>query len=82
MRYIALGSPVMDCHECARTGTELTAVAVCRFCSVALCKDHLVEAFHGRTVPQYGCDHHPERPFPPVIVIVPVSAAPRTHRAA
>ena len=36
----------MDCHECARTGTERTAVATCRFGSVAQCKDHLVAAFH------------------------------------
>ena len=28
----------MDCHECARTGTARTAIAVCRFCSVGLCK--------------------------------------------
>ncbi len=72
----------MDCHECARTGTERTAVAVCRFCSVALCKDHLVAAFHSRTIPQYGCQHHPERPFSPVIAAIPAASPPRTHRAA
>ncbi len=72
----------MDCHECARAGTERIAVATCRFCSVGLCKDHLVEAFHSRTIPQYGCEHHPERPFPPVVASAPASLVPPTHRAA
>ncbi len=53
----------MNCHECARIGTERVAVSLCRFCRVALCKDHLVASFHSDTVPQYACDHHPERAF-------------------
>ena len=53
----------MICHECAREGLTAAAVSHCRFCFVGLCKDHLVAAFHGETVPQYGCDHHPERAF-------------------
>ena len=32
----------MDCHECAAIGMERTAGSTCRFCSVSLCKDHLV----------------------------------------
>ena len=55
----------MNCHECARIGTERVAVSLCRFCSVALCKDHLVASFRSDTVPQYACDHHPERAFVP-----------------
>ncbi len=55
----------MICHECAREGLTTAAVSHCRFCFVGLCKDHLVASFHGDTVPQYGCDHHPERVFAP-----------------
>ena len=72
----------MDCHECARTGTARAAVAICRFCSVGLCKGHLVAAFHSRTIPQYGCDHHPERPFPPVVAAPLTAHAVRSPRAA
>lgn len=54
----------MTCHECAREGGTTAAVGHCRFCLVGLCKDHLVASFRGRTVPQYGCDHHPELAFP------------------
>ena len=54
----------MHCHECARVGAERMAVAICRSRSVALCKDHLVSSFYSDRVPQYGCDHHPDRPFP------------------
>ena len=54
----------MHCHECARMGGERMAVSICRSCLVALCKDHLVSSFYSDRVPQYGCDHHPDRPFP------------------
>ena len=50
----------MICHECAREGLTTAAISHCRFCFVGLCKDHLVASFHRDTVPQYGCDHHPE----------------------
>ena len=53
----------MYCHECARDGLKRVAVSVCRYCSVALCKDHLVAAFRSQRL--YTCDHHPERPFAP-----------------
>lgn len=53
----------MNCHECARVGRDVAAVSGCRFCKVGLCKDHLVASFQSATVPQYGCEHHPERPF-------------------
>lgn len=72
----------MDCHECARTGTERAAVGICRFCSVGLCKDHLVAAFHARTVPQYGCDHHPEQAFAPAAAAASAALIAPTHRAA
>ena len=72
----------MNCHECARTGADQVAVSICRFCSVGLCKEHLVAAFHARTIPQYGCDHHPERAFPPVVAAAPAVLVPQTHRAA
>jgi hypothetical protein len=54
----------MKCHECARAGRQTAAVSGCRFCMVGLCKDHLVASFQGATVPQYGCEDHPERAFP------------------
>jgi hypothetical protein len=55
----------MICHECARAGLTAVAIGHCRFCFVGLCKDHLVASFCGATVPQYGCDHHPELAFAP-----------------
>ena len=53
----------MICHECAREGRESAAVGECRFCHVGLCKEHEVTSLRGAPVPQYGCEHHPERPF-------------------
>ena len=53
----------MNCHECAATGVARTADAICRFCSVGLCKDHLVASFHSTTATLYACDHHPEQPY-------------------
>ena len=51
----------MDCHECAIVGKERPAVALCRFCSVALCLDHLAEAVcDASSVPQYACRHVPD----------------------
>jgi len=55
----------MNCHECARDGLMTAAISHCRFCLVGLCKDHLVASFHGETIPQYGCEHHPELAFTP-----------------
>ncbi len=55
----------MICHECAREGLTTAAIGHCRFCLVGLCKDHLVASFHAATIPQYGCEHHPERAFDP-----------------
>ena len=45
------------------TGLTAGAIGHCRFCLVGLCKDHLVASFRGATIPQYGCEHHPERAF-------------------
>ena len=72
----------MDCHECAESGSVRSAVAVCRFCMVGLCKDHLVAAFRSRTVPQYGCDHQPDRAFRPVPVAAPQTPSVATGRGA
>ena len=55
----------MLCHECAAAATERPAVAVCRFCFVGLCKQHLVELFGARrTAPQYACTHRAAEPWP------------------
>ncbi len=59
----ALGVRQMLCHECARVGRPEPAVGACRFCSVGLCKPHLVASFESEIQPQYACDHHPDRPF-------------------
>jgi hypothetical protein len=53
----------MNCHECARRSNHTPAIGLCRSCLVALCKDHLVESHQTGVVPQYGCDHRPERSF-------------------
>lgn len=53
----------MNCHECARDGIAHVAIAECRFCHVGLCKAHLVASYQSRILPQYACNHHPERPF-------------------
>lgn len=53
----------MLCHECARRSEQKPAVGLCRFCLVGLCKDDLVAASRPLVVPQYGCEHSPERPF-------------------
>lgn len=57
----------MLCHECAREGRQQSAVAECRFCRVGLCKSYLVASFTSAMIPQYACDHHPERAFARVI---------------
>jgi len=53
----------MLCHECAGRAEQTAAVGLCRFCIVGLCKDDLVASSRSAVVPQYGCQHHPERPF-------------------
>jgi hypothetical protein len=55
----------MKCHECARIGIDRPAIGLCRFCFVGLCKAHVVASFHSDVVPQYGCNHAPERAFAP-----------------
>lgn len=59
----------MLCHECAMVGVERQAVALCKFCSVGLCKEHLMALYQQPpSVPQYSCWHNPagrpERPIP------------------
>ena len=57
----------MNCHECFMDGHERPAVALCSFCSIGLCKDHLVAALREPpTVPEYRCQHHPARPAKPL----------------
>jgi hypothetical protein len=41
-------------------GKAKAAVALCKFCSVGLCKEHLMELYRRPvTVPQYTCHHDP-----------------------
>ena len=72
----------MNCHECARAGIERPAVGVCRFCYVGLCKEHVVASFRSAVMPQYSCEHHPDREFAlPVPQSVPAMVQPirRVH---
>ena len=49
----------MNCHECARDGSERPAVAICLNCGVAMCMQHLDEerARSGPGGTQIGCGH-------------------------
>ena len=50
----------MRCHECALIGGDATAVGLCKFCFVGLCKPHLVELYRDpAVVPQFACRHRP-----------------------
>lgn len=53
----------MLCHECAAEATDRPAVAVCKFCFVGLCKEHLVEFFGETTAPQFTCAHRAGEPW-------------------
>jgi hypothetical protein len=48
----------MNCYQCAASGDERAAVAVCLNCGAGLCVDHLAEAqsyrIGGTT---FGCPH-------------------------
>ncbi len=46
----------MECYECGGT-----AVAVCRWCGVALCRKHLADSLAARSrSPTMGCTHEPQ----------------------
>lgn len=51
----------MTRHDRACQGLTTTAISHCRFSFLGRCTDHLVASFHGDTVPQHDCDHHPEQ---------------------
>jgi len=70
------------CHECARDLAERPAVALCRFCMVGLCKEHLVELHReAHTVPQLACRHRPALPFEADERGQPGARAPSPRRA-
>jgi hypothetical protein len=55
----------MLCHECWMRGEEAPAVALCRHCSVGLCKEHLVEAYrHPAASLIPSCRHRPSAAAP------------------
>ena len=72
----------MNCHECARAEVERSAVALCRHCSVGLCKDHLVEMLSSPTKPFYTCLHRPEQGFDTVPAESKGPQSTTPHRAA
>jgi hypothetical protein len=43
----------MQCYECGKP-----AVAICRWCQVALCRTHLAESLAARTGPHITWCHH------------------------
>lgn len=53
----------MNCYVCDGSGRVTAAVAICRNCQVALCREHLDEDLltpaPGGT--SYGCSHDPTR---------------------
>ena len=71
----------MNCHECARVGRESPAVATCQYCSVGLCKQHLVDSLRSTTAPLYTCEHQPQRAFRAAPVGSDVERATTGHQA-
>lgn len=53
----------MKCYVCGLKKRETEAVAICGYCHVALCHEHLVqEAEAASTTPKYSCSHpRPDR---------------------
>ncbi len=48
----------MNCFECAKANETTVAVAICEYCGVALCFEHLVEAKHALVGGTHeGCRH-------------------------
>lgn len=48
----------MKCYMCALEGQEEEAVAICPYCNVALCHEHLAqEAEEKSETPKYSCTH-------------------------
>ncbi|HEY1359004.1 MAG TPA: DUF2180 family protein [Thermoleophilaceae bacterium] len=49
----------MNCFVCAGEGKEVSAVALCQGCAVALCRDHLAEELRspGPGGLKYDCNH-------------------------
>jgi len=48
----------MNCYMCAREGRNQEAVAVCKYCSVGLCLDHLeADCAFSYPAPRYSCNH-------------------------
>jgi hypothetical protein len=49
----------MNCFECAKDGSTMSAVALCRHCSAGLCMDHLRDAAtdHAQGGIQVTCRH-------------------------
>jgi hypothetical protein len=51
---------MMLCHECVMVGDERPPVAICEYCKVLLCKEHLIALYcdRGRTPPFMSCGHN------------------------
>ena len=73
----------MNCFECAKANDSVTAVAVCRHCSVGLCLDHLIEASEYRVAGTvFGCPHGMPHVKPLRGVPSDIASARRHHSAA
>jgi hypothetical protein len=48
----------MNCFECAKASEATPAVAICQYCGVGLCFEHLVESTHALVGGTHeGCRH-------------------------
>ena len=72
----------MNCQEHARAEDERLAVALGRYCSVGLCKKHLVEVHRPPAKPPYTCLRQPERAFDTLATGSRGSRCQVPHRAA
>lgn len=51
----------MNCYMCGSTGNVVAAVAICRYCGVGLCREHLDEdllGYKAYSLAGRSCRHH------------------------
>ncbi len=51
----------MNCYMCNSAGSSVTAVAICHYCGVALCQEHLDEdllGYKAYSLAGRSCRHH------------------------
>lgn len=69
----------MMCHECVMEGRERGAVAICEYCQVFLCKEHLVRLYEEcEGLEPFVTCHHQRGRRPPIVAGVPRRAPIRS----